>query len=318
MKRLSVIFILAIALILAMSAPAFAVELLTNGDFEQGYGIGFTSQYNYVIATGPYALWSEGTYALGTDPNIYHANWVYGPHGDHTTPADPAVGKMMIINGSTSPGKIVWAAPTVNVLPGRVYSFSFWGAKSIGEAPPTLDLYINDVKVDTYVAAGAAGQWVQYDYHWTAGAASTATLKLVSPTLAASGNDYCLDDFSLDEYIAPVTVDIKPMSDPNGINNDGHGVIPVAILGSATFDVTTINPATVALDGMAVRFKGKSMTAQASIKDYNCDGYDDLIVQIEDIDGTFIAGQTVGTVTGFFYAGGAFSGTDSLKIAPEL
>jgi hypothetical protein len=299
-----------------MSAQAFGAELLTNGDFEQGNGIGFSSQYTYVAATGHSTLWGEGTYAIGKDPYDYHANWVYGPHGDHTTPDDPAVGKMMIVNGSVTPNKIVWAAPAVSVLPGRIYSFSFWGAKSIGEAPPTLDLYINDIKVDTYVATGAVGEWVKYDYHWMAGSATTAALKLVSPTLAASGNDYCLDDFSLTEYVAQVTVDIKPMSDPNAVNNDGRGVIPVAILGSETFDVTTINPATVALDGMAVRFKGKSMTAQASIEDYNMDGYDDLIVHIADTDGTFAPGQTVGTVTGLFWAGGAFSGTDSLKIVP--
>jgi len=115
-----------------------------------------------------------------------------------------------------------------------------------------------------------------------------------------------------------VTVDIKPMSDPNGINNDGHGVIPVAILGSVTLDVTTINPATVALDGMAVKFRGKSMTAQASYKDYNLDGYMDLIVQIEDVDGAFTLGQTIGTVTGLFINGDKFVGTDSLKIAPLL
>jgi len=317
MKRFAFLLSLTIVLLLATSASAFGLELLTNGDFESGNGVGFTSQYTYVSAMGPGALWGEGTYALGTDPAFYHEHWVYGPHGDHTTPGDPAVGKMMIVNGSTTPGRVIWGSPVVNILANRVYSFSFWGAKTAEAAPPTLDLYINDVKVDTYYATGALGQWVHYDFHWTSGPASTAQLKLVSPTLIAGGNDYCLDDFSLDEYIAPVTVDIKPMSDPNAVNNDGHGVIPVAILGSETFDVATINPATVALDGMAVRFRGKSLTAQASYEDYNGDGYLDLIVHIEDVDGTFVAGQTTGTVTGLFYAGGAFCGTDSLKIVPE-
>ena len=36
----------------------------------------------------------------------------------------------------------------------------------------------------------------------------------------------------------PVAIDIKPGSDPNCFNNDGHGVIPVAILSSTDFDAT--------------------------------------------------------------------------------
>ena len=37
--------------------------------------------------------------------------------------------------------------------------------------------------------------------------------------------------------VLQVAIDIKPGSDPNCFNNNGNGVIPVAILGSASFDV---------------------------------------------------------------------------------
>ncbi|NYT12737.1 MAG: hypothetical protein GKC03_09380, partial [Methanomassiliicoccales archaeon] len=44
-----------------------------------------------------------------------------------------------------------------------------------------------------------------------------------------------------------VFVDIKPGSCPNPINTKSNGVLPVAILGTEDFDVTTIDPATVRL-----------------------------------------------------------------------
>jgi hypothetical protein len=42
-------------------------------------------------------------------------------------------------------------------------------------------------------------------------------------------------------------IDIKPSSCPNPINTKSRGVLPVAVLGTEELDVTTIDPATVAL-----------------------------------------------------------------------
>jgi len=49
----------------------------------------------------------------------------------------------------------------------------------------------------------------------------------------------------------PVAMDIKPQSCPNPLNTSNKGVLPVAILGTETFDVTTIDPATLELEGVA-------------------------------------------------------------------
>jgi hypothetical protein len=48
-----------------------------------------------------------------------------------------------------------------------------------------------------------------------------------------------------------VPVDIKPQSCPNPLNTNAQGVLPVAILGTATFDVTKIDVATVKLAGVS-------------------------------------------------------------------
>ena len=48
----------------------------------------------------------------------------------------------------------------------------------------------------------------------------------------------------------PVTLDIKPTSCPNPLNTKSKGVLPVAILGSEEFDVSTIVPTSVRLNGV--------------------------------------------------------------------
>ena len=111
-----------------------------------------------------------------------------------------------------------------------------------------------------------------------------------------------------------IDIDIKPGSDPNCFNNDGNGVIPVAILGSANFDVTQVDDSTVQLTGMAVKAVGKKGKLLSHIEDVNNDGFNDLVVQIEDTDGTFSVGDTAATLTGNLLSGTPFGGTDSICI----
>jgi len=110
-----------------------------------------------------------------------------------------------------------------------------------------------------------------------------------------------------------VDIDIKPDSDPNCFNNDGHGVIPVAILGSDTFDVTTVNPATITLDNQDVKTKGNG-DPQSNIEDVNGDGFDDLVVKIVDTVGVYSVGTGTATLTGNLFDGTPIQGTDSICI----
>lgn len=74
--------------------------------------------------------------------------------------------------------------------------------------------------------------------------------------------------------------------------------IPVAILGSATFDVRDIDPATVQLQDMAVKAVGKSNKLLASYSDFNGDTFEDLEVKIQDVDGVFQNGEDTAILTG--------------------
>ncbi|HEM61926.1 MAG TPA: hypothetical protein ENO24_06515 [Chloroflexi bacterium] len=139
--------------------------------------------------------------------------------------------------------------------------------------------------------------------------------------------DYCFvfnpvegageDNMRLTRWFAvgkPVAIDIKPGSEPNAINLSANGIIPVAILGSADFDVNDVDPTTVTLEGAALRLKGKSGN-YGSFEDVNGDGYLDLVVHIVD----FIVsdGATTATLTGSLWDGTPIEGTDSIVIVHE-
>jgi len=90
-----------------------------------------------------------------------------------------------------------------------------------------------------------------------------------------------------------VAVDIKPGSCPNPFNVKSHGKLPVAILGTADLDVTTIDPLTIRLAGVApIRssiedvgtpfepFTGKE-DCSFDCTDAGSDGWDDLTLKFK-------------------------------------
>ncbi len=118
--------------------------------------------------------------------------------------------------------------------------------------------------------------------------------------------------------VIPVNIDIKLGSDPNSINLGSNGNVPVAILGSPTFDVTTVNPYSISLAGAAVNLKGKAQTPQSSYEDVNGDGFMDLIVHVSTKSLVVSEGDTEAVLTGMTYDGIPISGKDSVRIVPPV
>jgi hypothetical protein len=113
-----------------------------------------------------------------------------------------------------------------------------------------------------------------------------------------------------------VQIDIMPGDDVSCINNDGRGLIPVAILGAADFDVTRVDVGTIAFEGLEIAARGRADRLLAHVEDVNGDGFDDLVVQIQDTDGTFAAGSGTAVLTGKRFDGTAFGGSDAICVIP--
>jgi hypothetical protein len=103
-------------------------------------------------------------------------------------------------------------------------------------------------------------------------------------------------------------VDIKPGSFPNPINPSSGGVVPVAILGSESFDVRTIDAATIEIDDDRQPGNGVAPTrVQKSLADVNGDGFPDLSLKFDTtaLDAAGLLGDKRLFITGAIGNGGA-------------
>jgi hypothetical protein len=112
-----------------------------------------------------------------------------------------------------------------------------------------------------------------------------------------------------------VSIDIKPGSNPNSINLGSGGAVPVAILSTASFDATTIVPASVTLASAPVKLKGKG-APMASIADVNGDGLPDLIVHVSTEALQLSSTDNSAVLEGQTADGTQVSGTDQVRIVP--
>ncbi len=110
-----------------------------------------------------------------------------------------------------------------------------------------------------------------------------------------------------------VAIDIKPGSPDNPINLGAKGSLPVAILGSSTFDAATVDPETVALAGAVVARRGKGMP-QAALEDVNGDGWLDMVLHFDIRDLQLLSNDVEADLTGLTQAGIQIIGHDAIRI----
>jgi hypothetical protein len=112
--------------------------------------------------------------------------------------------------------------------------------------------------------------------------------------------------------IFPVDLDIKPGSDPNAINIDDNGLIPVAILTTEDFDALTV-------DAASVRFgpdEAEKSHKRAHVEDVDGDGDLDLLLHFRTLDTGIAPGDTEACVIGETLDGTPFEGCDLVRTVP--
>lgn len=187
--RLSYIFTLicCIQLLHAQCPEGFDLiprNLVKNGNFEAG-NTAFGSQYGY---SGN--LYPEGLYAVVAQPHQTHHDFTY--NGDHST----GNGKMMVVNGATESGKVVWQQKIPLDFSKRVYVFSAWFMTvSSSSNPALLDLSINGEQIAVVQLPSNTYEWLHFSGNWVLPEdTEDVVLTIVNRNTIAGGNDFAIDD----------------------------------------------------------------------------------------------------------------------------
>ncbi|MEY3411525.1 MAG: hypothetical protein RIQ70_211, partial [Bacteroidota bacterium] len=164
-------------------------NLVVNGDFEQG-NTGFTSDYANAANLGP-----AGTYAVASNPKTVHGG--FATCNDHTS----TTGKMMVVNGNPVANSKVWCT-TVNVSSDKYYAFSTSVASVVNTSPAILQFTINGSKLgDPFVANNTNCDWKEFSETWNSAIATSANICITNQNTAGAGNDFAIDDISLQEIL---------------------------------------------------------------------------------------------------------------------
>ena len=109
-----------------------------------------------------------------------------------------------------------------------------------------------------------------------------------------------------------VEIDIKPGSDPNSINPNSRGVVPVAILGSDTFDVALIDAENIIFTAVGDLYFDAT-PVHFAFEDANDDGFMDLIAQFLTQSTGISCDTTQGEIIGILLDGTPFFGFDDIN-----
>ena len=199
--------------LLVLGSNFLNAQILTNGNFETGgSGNGFLVN-DYTLINPLTGTSNPGFYTRTTNPALMNSTYITG--GDHTT----GTGNMLVIDGATTPNKFFWTTgSTGGTIPGFTvgvsYVFSYW-IKSVSNqvtddaSRTNVSAFfvnannVNPAQLDHLAPLPSAG-WQQVSYSFVA-TNTNVMVRLKTLSVAAVGNDFAVDDFSITPGALPFT-----------------------------------------------------------------------------------------------------------------
>lgn len=183
--------------ILAIGGIAGAVSI-TNGDFEAG-NTGFTSGYAYVAPTGNTVMYPQGVYTVATNPVDVHN--LFASMGDHTSGS----GNMMVINGENGNTQ-VWSQVLTGLNVGWIYKVKGFASSVHPDSPGKLIWDVDGTQIGSQLnLTSTVNQWEEMSATFTA-TSTSQTLSIINLNPAFQGNDFALDDLSIEAVPEPGTI----------------------------------------------------------------------------------------------------------------
>lgn len=191
-------------------------------------------------------------------------------------------------------------------VPGVAVDISVAGGPSIVDGEPSAPT--------PAVGAGITDANGQVPFSYTNGQASTDTITAKAP-VQPNVSRVLVDTAEHTWRPLPASIDIKPHSDPSSYGGNSKGNIPVALIGTAAFDVTQVDDATVRF-GDAPSTLGDALAKRGAIEDYNSDGLSDKVYHFyfpdTHLDPADVEGCLSGEIKGL-----DFMGCSDVNIVPN-
>ena len=272
---------------------------------------------------------------LAYNSNVYGSN---GAGGENWLPGDNAksFGNASTVRGATSQDLLIEFNQGIAVASFAIdiADFGDWFPNG-GSDPRVVSLKAYDSTDNLLIE-----DTLSLDYSLSGNDVYSAGLRNLAVTVNDAAIAYVTLEFedldpgvsfdNIEFCVLPLTVNINvhPSSDPNPLNLSSGGTTPVAIFGSAEFDVTDIIISTLTFADSGVKTVGKAFRELCSISDIGSydeaffdnlgdpDGYDDIVCHFVTAE---IVGLPDGTdlpikVQGDLIGGGRFEGTDLVKV----